>query len=324
MSSQLISDCLRRAVSETGARDVYADRTFSQIRSMAASLGEFMKRHGATRLHQVTGELTVAWCLSPVRGPDGTTKDPSDGVVRFRQWTARKLYTVAAGLGAQLDPDLASGDPIPAAGPDTPARLLTDEQLQQVCDHVGAAPPRSREPLLVALMLAGGSADEIPGVRARDVDVGAGTVRFVGGNPRLCALDAWSVAAIARYLHTHPGIRPDDRLCVEADTPHDRAAMSVTNRLCRVLRQAGLASRAGLSARSIRLTAARRVLERDGIAAATRFLGARSLDNTAAAIGHAWQHPRDPETAIAADNPMGSDDAAESGAAGARTAGAKR
>ena len=325
MRSQLIAECLDEAVSEITTSGTCADRTVIQVRFMAGSLREFMEEHGVTHTHQVTGELTMAWCLSPVRDSDGTAKDPSGTVVRFRYWTAKKLYTVAADLGARLDPDLAAGDPIPASAPDTPARLLTDTQLQQVCDHLDAVSPRSSEPLLFAFALAGASAADIPEVRARDVDVGAGTVRFVGQNPRTCALDDWSVAAVARYLDAHPGISGDDRLCVKAETPKDRAVMSVTNRLCRVLKQAGLASRSGLCARSIRLTAARRVLESSGLAAAARFLGAQSLDTTAKALNYLWQHHPGPETAAPAGTVAGSDDAAEpSAAAGASTAGAQR
>ena len=39
-----------------------------------------------------------------------------------------------------------------------------------------------------------------------------------------------------------------------------------------------------------RLTAARQVLERDGIEAAARFLGSPSLDHTAEALAHDWRH----------------------------------
>ena len=73
--------------------------------------------------------------------------------------------------------------------------------------------------------------------------------------------------------------------------PPQRAARAVTNQLYAILRAAGLSRLSGVSARSIRLTAARRVLEHENIVAATKFLGSPSLDNTAALLDHAWQRP---------------------------------
>ncbi len=53
----------------------------------------------------------------------------------------------------------------------------------------------------------------------------------------------------------------------------------------------GAAARPGVTARSFRLTTARRILDSDGIEAAARFLGSPSLDSTAAALGYRWgQH----------------------------------
>ena len=106
----------------------------------------------------------------------------------------------------------------------------------------------------------------------------------------MCALDDWSVQAIRRYLHAYPDTAPDDRLCVAATTPPEYAAQAVSTQLCAVINQAGFADRPEISARSIRLTAARRVRELHGIEAAARFLGSPSLDNTAEALGYDWQH----------------------------------
>ena len=65
----------------------------------------------------------------------------------------------------------------------------------------------------------------------------------------------------------------------------------MTVRLGQVLRDAGIAGRPGVTARSFRLTTANRILHTQGIEAATKFLGSPSLDNTAAALGYRWgQH----------------------------------
>ena len=77
-------------------------------------------------------------------------------------------------------------------------------------------------------------------------------------------------------------------VCVSARTSSSRAAHAVTVRLGQVLRDAGIAGRPGVTARSIRLTTANRILQTDGIEAAARFLGSPSLDSTADALGYQW------------------------------------
>ena len=86
-------------------------------------------------------------------------------------------------------------------------------------------------------------------------------------------------------------MRPDERLCVIDRLDAARATHSVTVQLGQVLQAAGIAGRPGVTARSFRLTSARRILDAEGIEAAARFLGSVSLDSTAAALGYRWgQH----------------------------------
>ena len=89
------------------------------------------------------------------------------------------------------------------------------------------------------------------------------------------------------------GIDPagDTRLCVTDRVSPRQGAQSAATRLCDVIRDAGLAEAEGVTAGSIRLTTAAEVLAADGIEAAARLLGARSLDVAAAALGHDWDQP---------------------------------
>ena len=64
----------------------------------------------------------------------------------------------------------------------------------------------------------------------------------------------------------------------------------MTVQLGQVLQAAGIAGRPGVTARSIRLTSARRILDTEGIEAAASFLGSVSLDAAADALGHLWRH----------------------------------
>ena len=264
------------------------ERPLSRFASMLISMFAHFERRGVKRLRNVTGDLTLEWCWSPVQGPDGSAQEPARNFARDRQWVARAAFKVAAQLGAQLDPNVAAGTRIKRNDPDVPARPLTDQELDRVCAHVDAGTAASRRALLVAMYMAGGSAAEAAAVRARDIDLDAGTVTFLGERARVCALDEWSARAIARYLRAN-STAPDERLCVKADTPRDAAVDSVSIRMWKILKEAGFSSRSGISARSVRLAAARQVLERDGIVATARFLGSPSLDNTAHALGHDWQ-----------------------------------
>ena len=276
-----------------GIADTYrfTERPLSRFASMVASMFADFERRGVTRLREVTGDLTLEWCWSPVRDPDGSVREPARNFARNRQWVARAAFKMAAQLGAQVDPNTAAGERITRGAPDVPTRPASDQELDRVCAHVDAGTAASRQPVVVALYLSGGSAAEAARVRARDVDLDAGTVTFLGERARVCALDEWSTRAIARYLRANP-TAPHERLCVKADTPRDAAVDSVSIRMWKIIKQAGFSSRSGISPRSIRLAAARRVLKRDGIVAAARFLGSPSLDNTAHALGHDWQFQR--------------------------------
>ena len=270
------------------AEHEFGVRALVQARSIAASMFEHLERRGVTAWFEVSGPITMAWVRSPVQGADGSLCDPAFGTARYRQWIALTVFRIAARLGAAVDPDTAAGEPIrrpaAAAGP----RTLTDEELSRVCDAAAARLATSKQPLLVALSLAGATAAEVAAVRAKDVNLAEGTVTFLGQSARVCALDDWSAHQLARYLAANSPA-PDERLCVRPDTPPDKAAYSVGVRMYQIMRRAGLSGRgSGVAARSIRLTAAQRVLECADIAEAARFLGSRSLDHTAAALGYDW------------------------------------
>ena len=311
MTTQVIAGSLGTVLAGIATSYGYGESDLKLVRNKATSLAGFMEAHGVERWQDVTTDLIQAWIWSPVRTPTGEFKLPSTNYARSRRGIALAVCKEAVKFGARLDPYRLVGDPIAATEPDAPTRLLTDEQLQRVCDRAASGTARSREPLLVAAMLSGASPEDAAAVRASDVDLDAKTIRFAAGSERVCALDEWSAHVFGAYLAANP-TAPDERLCVESDTSHDNAVTSVTRRVGRILREAGLESRCGLSPRSIRLTAARRVFERDGIVAATRFLGAPSLDTTARVLAHDWQHRR---PAPAADSGgalvLSDDDAAE-------------
>ena len=240
----------------------------------------------------------AAWIWRDVRRRDGSVGDPALATARFRYTLAKATFKIVAKLGAAVDPRTVTGPPIGGDRREAPPRPLTDEELQQICDATRSRRRTSKKAVLVALSRASGSAAELPNVRARDVDLDAATVRFSGPHERICALDPWSAQALARYLDANP-VAPDDLLCVKADTAPDRAAHSVTARIHNIIRAAGLSDRRDITARSIQLTEAQRVLHRKGIVAAARFVGS-SLDATAEMLAHQWR-----QRAVALDEEPG-------------------
>ena len=305
--SQALADGWLDAVMETFAAErEFGPRALIQAHSIGASMFGHFERCGVTAWSEVSEPVTMEWVRSPVQDRDGSLRDPAFGTARYRQWFALAVFKIAARLGAAVDPDAAAGTPIKRPASDAGPRTLTDTELADVCAAAAAKLVTSRQPLLVALSLAGGDAAEVAAVRARDVNLAEGTVTFVGENARVCALDDWSAHQLERYVAANSPA-PDERLCVRPDTTPDRAAYSVVVRMHTIMRRAGLAGRdSDVSARSIRLTAAQRVFECDGIAAAALFLGSRSLDHTAAALRHDWQ--RDDSATPAAAPPGVGDD----------------
>ena len=195
-----------------------------------------------------------------------------------------------ARLGAPVNPSALVSPRIERPAAQDSARPLSDEEFELARDHSDSELVTSRRPLLFAMASAGGTATELAALRRRDIDFAAGTVTFTGAAARTNALDEWSIATARRWLLNQPQAPAlDAAVCVTEGLDTARGARSVSVRLGDVLRDAGLSGRPGVTARSIRLTTARRVLDVDGIEDAARFLGAVSLDTVAAALRNDWR-----------------------------------
>lgn len=266
-----------------------SERTYKKVAANVMWMFAYFGKRGIEEWSDVTPDITLEWCWAGASGPYGSCGDPSASTARNRQWTARLVFEVVAGLGAQIDPNTAAGEKIRRDDPDASARPLTEDELRRVRAHADPGVAPSKRSAAVAILCAGASAAEAAAVRVRDIDLDAGTVTFSGASPRVCALDEWSAQTIARYLRANPPTSPEQTLCVTARTSGERATESVNAQLWKVISEAGFARRADISGRSLRLTAARRVLDSDGIEAAARLLGSPSLDNTAKALGYSWQ-----------------------------------
>ena len=266
------------------------ERTATTVTADARRLFRYLQAVGAKRWEDVTCELVTRWFWAARPDRAGRLSKVSPSTAGKRQWYALACFEELARLGAPINPSELIGPRIPRHGAAVPARPLTDDEAQRARRHADTPLVTSRRPLLLAGAFGGGTATEIAALRLRDLNIAESTITFSGDAARTNPLDGWSIAAFQRWLHNQPEAPDADApLCVTPGMDLFRGAQSVSVRLGEVLREAGLMGRPGVTARSLRLTTARAVLNRDGIEAAALFLGAVSLDTTAAALGHCWR-----------------------------------
>ena len=163
---------------------------------------------------------------------------------------------------------------------------LTTEQLLRVEQAVSGSLFTSRASFLVVLSEAGADAGELAATTWADIDLDDGTVTFNLDSPRTNPLTPWGIEVLSAA--SRKGFEPRQRLCIHNTTSIRSGAQSVTVGLSNLLRDAGLGRVPGVTARSIRLGVAQQVLHTDGLEAAARFLGSRSLDSTAASLRYEW------------------------------------
>ncbi len=287
-------DCLPRWVPLVleGLCQRYASnpRTADKVVADARRLLTYLQGRGVDKWSDVTAEMVSHWCWVSRVDRQGQYRRTAQSTARNRQWIASAMFDVFSDLGAPVDTEALVGERILRLGGAPTARPLTPEEANRVREYADAGLVGSRRSLLVVFSFAGGTATEVAAVRMGDVNLQTATVVFEGSSWRVNPLDEWGVSRVARFVRNRPPIPADHLICVTSRVRPERAAHSVTVRLRDVIRDAGLSDRERVSARSIRLTTARGLLDTHGIETAARFLGSPSLDNTAAALGHNWRN----------------------------------
>ena len=263
-------------------------RTAAKSVKEVRSLFRFLRVRGAKTFNDVDRVLLSEWFWSAHLGRNRRHRSTSQSTARNRQWMCLVALTEAKSLGAPVDPVELIGERIPRPSDQISARPLTDEEAEQVRTYADPGLP-SRRSLQVALSYAGGTATEVAAVRLADIDLQAGTVTFSGRAARTNRLDKWNKETVELFINNSPPLAPSEPLCVNPKFDVVRAAHNVSVNLRQVLSDAGLSGREGVTARSIRLTAGRKVFEAEGIEAAARFLGLPSLDTAADSLGYDWR-----------------------------------
>jgi integrase len=223
------------------------------------------------------------WSASSFRG---RLSDVSATTASNRQSILRSLLRELDHLGITPAADLLG--PSIQRNHSEPARILTDSEVQRIRNECTGGFLFTFAPWFVATSEAGATAAEIAEIRGQDVNLDRGVIRFGGRNERYGPLSDWGIATLRLVVVQQPLV-DDKRVCCGDDLGPVRAAHSVTAGVHRILHDAGFARDRQVSARSIRHTFARKVLEESGIEAAALFLGSDSLDATARSLVHEWR-----------------------------------
>lgn len=266
-----------------------ADKAIKEVQRFL----RYLFAHDVVLVRQITPQITQEFFWAARPGPRDRHRQVSPATARNRRWAVGALFRVAEMLGLDIDSVRLLGDPLGSTPPQQSARPLTPDEAQAVKDCADAGLWASTRPVMVALAHCGGSAAEIAATSRRDIDLEQRTVRFGGTAARTNPLDEWASRVLAEHLAHLQSRDAAGPLCVDSALPTRRAAHSITVRLREVLIDAGIAGRPGVTAASIRLTAAAAIAQQHGIAAAAKFLGSRSLDRTAAALRWDWERADD-------------------------------
>jgi len=257
--------------------------TERKYRQNADRFARHLEAHGIEYVDEITEQVVLDFLWSG-RWRHGSIIDVSPTTASTCRSMTIAFFNVLINLGVwvHLPPvgpaiqrDYADG-----SVPLTPAQLLRVEQA------ASGSLFTSRASFLVALSQAGADAGEVAATSWADIDLRNGTVTFNLDSPRTNPLTPWGIEVLTAASRN--GFDPNQRLCVHNTTSIRRGAQSATVGLSNLLRDAGLARAPGVTAKSIRLGVAQQVLHSDGLEAAARFLGSRSLDGTAASLRYEW------------------------------------
>ena len=131
------------------------ERTFKKLTRNVVWLFSFLAACGATQWSEITPEIVLRWCWAGVRGPDGTWNDASVSTARNRQWVAKTVFAIAAGLGAQIDPHTAAGPRIEREPPAARAGPVTDFEFRQIRGNADRRGRPTRRSVAVAMFSSG-------------------------------------------------------------------------------------------------------------------------------------------------------------------------
>jgi integrase len=282
----LVISQLRQLVVSGDLSEQTADKVATHAGSLCLYMTDGLKK-------PVVADVRPADMHRWVASRTQNSHQPSLAVRHNRRNAARVCFRILRSLG------LFDGDPtldlhLPARVP-VSVRPLEEEELLQARFASQARLDDTRLPAAAALGEAGLGTGELPGARIVDTDLANGRV-WVRGTSRTDArwayLSRWGARQIqARIDHLrHQGLEDDAPLVYEGRRGGASAQAASCLALNEILELAGLAGEPGIKPNSFAATYARQVFDYTGdLGDAAASVGRRSLDATAALIGHEWR-----------------------------------
>ncbi len=260
--------------------------TWQKLISEAERLFRYLHSVGIARWEDITTEAVLSWCWTARKTSSDEYRRPEQATARNRQWAANAVLEAAETLGLVAEGRRVAGERIALPSDYVSARSLTEEEAERVRVFADRGQLYSHRAVIVALALAGGTSSEIGAVRKRDIDLDRG---MVGIGERQNPLCEWGRQMIHGFFWIRPDLQEDDVVAVRGDLAAERRAHAVTVALGQVISDAGLRGVPGVSARSVRLYRAGRILRSLGLECATWFLGLATLTTAADTLGYDWR-----------------------------------
>lgn len=285
-SSRTPIETVEEILDELNGRNQLAPSSFKLYAGVARGFARYCEMgRGLNSLNDVTVDLVLEWLEAPKPNANSA---PAMSTRRVRLSALRMLYECGWSMGL-LPVDPTRHIRLPGRS-GTSARPLTDDEIE-TC-RVWAHEPRgsTHRGVVWALAEAGGSPRDIACVRIKDVDLGAGTVRFprsTRNRERVLPFSDWGLKEVRTYLACAPK-QESGYLVRFPSSDLDARASDAGMAMIAVLAQAGV-SGGDVKPRSIIVWAARRYFAACGRIelVAARF-GTRSLDAAAQLVGLEW------------------------------------
>jgi len=284
--AQPIADTVDEVLKQLRKRYRSNRGTSRKVQAEAERLFRYLDSVKVLRWEDISPETVLSWCWAARKTNAGEYRRPEQATARNRQWAATAVFEAAEQLGLIGHGRCLVGTRIRRSSDSVPTRPLTEHEVKRVQSFADRGQPFSRRAVIVALALAGGTSSEIAQVRKGDLDL---PNRRVWIGRRWNPLSEWGHQYIQHHLQIRPHLEDNRLLAVDHQIAADRRAHAVTVRLGEVISDSGLKGSPGVSARSIRLHTANRILRTQGLEAAAWFLGSDSLVSVVSALEYDWK-----------------------------------
>lgn len=279
--------------------EALTEASYAKFDDLLHRYAKFAQAHNVPVLADQTEALAAKWIKANGTSRHGVVSEPATSTQNTRRSALRKFYRDAEELRIH-----GSGLVVRTrVGPRPPglARPLTEEEARNVWLYAKDAGPRTRRPVMFALLLSGVHSSEAGIITTSDVDIANQRVWAHGDTTRMEARwvkipDLYFAAIVERveYLRAWmPPHRTFETFQLTQGTskqPMGHAQNRAASACAEVFRRAGLGDDPRITPSSVSLYAGSRMLiDGERIEVIAHALGYKSIDSCVAALGYDWQ-----------------------------------